>query len=234
MYTCATCTRHACDEGDLTQAPRNCPSRQPAKDDLLQRYFTDDNELLARNAALVESHGYCQKTRVEETMDFARRCGYERLGIAFCIGLRTEAAVLARVLAANGFTVDSVVCKNCSFAKELLHIDDADKVTPGSFEAMCNPIGQAYFLEQADTQLNIVLGLCVGHDSLFIKSSHAPVTVLAAKDRVLGHNPLAALYLADGYYRSKLFPDRSTLSAASEPGPIIPSPSENDETMKGA
>ncbi|KJS88133.1 MAG: metal-binding protein, partial [Peptococcaceae bacterium BICA1-8] len=50
--------------------------------------------------------------------------------------------------------------------------------------------------------------LCVGHDSLFIKYSHAPVTVLAVKDRVLAHNPLAALYCAESYYKNKLFPNK--------------------------
>ena len=50
------------------------------------------------------------------------------------------------------------------------------------------------------------MGLCVGHDSLFFRHSEAPVTVLAVKDRVLGHNPLAAVYLADGYYHTRLFP----------------------------
>lgn len=206
MFSCATCARLACREGDPSHAPTGCPTLDSGADAHLSLYSVDDNETIARNAALVESHGYCRKTRVEETIDFARRCGYERLGIAFCIGLRREAAVLSQVLAANGFTVDSVVCKNCGLSKESLHIDDADKVHPGAFEAMCNPIGQARFLEKAGTQLNVMLGLCVGHDSLFIKYSAAPVTVLAAKDRVLGHNPLAALYLADGYYRGKLFP----------------------------
>ena len=54
---------------------------------------------------------------------------------------------------------------------------------------MCNPIGQAVFLNKAGTQLNVILGLCVGHDSLFIKHAEAPVTVFAVKDRVLAHNP---------------------------------------------
>ena len=45
------------------------------------------------------------------------------------------------------------------------------------------------------------MGLCVGHDTLFIKHVKSPTTVLAVKDRVLGHNPLAALYLSDSYYR---------------------------------
>ena len=53
--------------------------------------------------------------------------------------------------------------------------------------------------------------LCVGHDTLFIKHSEAPVTYLIVKDRVLGHNPAAALYTAKFYYKrvldEKTFPE---------------------------
>ena len=48
---------------------------------------------------------------------------------------------------------------------------------------------------------NVLLGLCVGHDSLFFKYTEAPCTVLAVKDRLLGHNPMAAVYNVDSYYR---------------------------------
>jgi uncharacterized metal-binding protein len=41
----------------------------------------------------------------------------------------------------------------------------------------------------------------VGHDSLFFSFAEAPTTVLAVKDRVTGHNPLAAIYLSDTYYQ---------------------------------
>ena len=67
---------------------------------------------------------------------------------------------------------------------------------------MCNPIAQAFVLNDEQTEFNIVMGLCVGHDSLFLKYSNAPCTVLAAKDRLPGHNPLAAIYTIDSYYRS--------------------------------
>jgi uncharacterized metal-binding protein len=66
---------------------------------------------------------------------------------------------------------------------------------------MCNPIYQAKLLNHEKTDFNILLGLCVGHDSLFFKHADAPTTVLAVKDRVTGHNPLAAIYLSEGYYR---------------------------------
>lgn len=206
MYTCAHCRKQACNGDDRAAAPRDCPGRDPASTEVLPRYLEDEQtRTIARNAALVESHGYCRSTRVEEIMDFARRCGFQHIGIAFCVGLQREAAVFARVLRANGFTVDSVACKNGSIPKESLGIADADKLSPGEFEPMCNPIGQASLLEKAGTQLNVILGLCVGHDTLFLRSSAAPTTVLAAKDRVLGHNPVAALYLAESYYREKLF-----------------------------
>ncbi|ATW27535.1 DUF1847 domain-containing protein [Candidatus Formimonas warabiya] len=206
-YVCGTCKVHACSKGNREKMPLSCPSLDELKDDIKNKYSNEDL-FLARNAALVESEGYCEKTRVEEIMDFARKCGFKNLGLAFCLGLSKEAAILERVLRANGFIVNSVVCKNGAVPKEeVLMISEQEKVRPGTFEAMCNPIGQAVYLNKAETELNVVLGLCVGHDTLFFKHSQAPVTVLAAKDRVLGHNPLAALYLADGFYRKKLFPD---------------------------
>ena len=51
------------------------------------------------------------------------------------------------------------------------------------------------------TDINIVMGLCVGHDSLFYKYAEAPSTTLVVKDRVLGNNPVAALYTLDSYYK---------------------------------
>ena len=207
MYACAECGRAACCESpDSASYPRGCPSLEPFESEVLGPYREGEDAHLARNAGLVEGHGYCRLTRIEEIMDFARRCGFAKLGLAFCIGLQAEAAVTSRVLRANGFSLDSVACKNGSLPKEVLGLGDEDKVHAGEFESMCNPLGQARALDQAGTELNVLLGLCVGHDSLFMKHSVAPVTVLAAKDRVLGHNPLAAIYMADGYYCDRLFP----------------------------
>jgi uncharacterized metal-binding protein len=86
--------------------------------------------------------------------------------------------------------------------KESIGIRDDQKIRVGSFESMCNPIAQAFVLNDEKTEFNIVMGLCVGHDSLFLKYLNAACTVLAAKDRLLGHNPLAAIYTIDSYYRS--------------------------------
>lgn len=206
MYTCDSCTKQVCRTGDLTDAPLNCPCRELEKiEDIKKFYLERENMMLAHESALVESEGYCQQTRVEEIMAFAKKCGYKKLGIAFCVGLAKEAKIFANILRHNGFEVDSVACKSGSIPKEFIGITNEQQVRPCTYEPMCNPIGQAKFLNSAKTELNILLGLCVGHDSLFIKHSDAPITVFAVKDRVLGHNPLAAIYMADGYYKKKLF-----------------------------
>jgi uncharacterized metal-binding protein len=49
---------------------------------------------LALAAARTEAAGTCKEPRVEEVMNFARRIGAQRLGIASCIGLIREARVL--------------------------------------------------------------------------------------------------------------------------------------------
>ena len=134
-------------------------------------------------------------------MNFARRLGITHLGIATCAGLLPEARRLQEILEANRFEVSSVCCKVGSIPKEEIGLADEEKVRPGQYEALCNPIGQAELLNRAGTELNVAVGLCVGHDSLFFKHSEAPVTVLVAKDRVTGHNPIAALYTSHSYYR---------------------------------
>ena len=70
----------------------------------------------------------------------------------------------------------------------------------GEEETMCNPMAQAGICNDAETDFNMMMGLCVGHDSLFLKNSRAYTTVFAVKDRLLGHNPLALVYTSKSYY----------------------------------
>ena len=89
----------------------------------------------------------------------------------------------------------------------LSSFEDEETIQRGTNETMCNPIFQAKLLNHEKSDFNIVLGLCVGHDSLFFQHAHAPTTVLAVKDRVTGHNPLAAIYLSDTYFRKIRHPE---------------------------
>jgi uncharacterized metal-binding protein len=95
----------------------------------------------------------------------------------------------------------SIACKVGGTAKEVLGLAGDEKIVADKFESMCNPIAQALIANHHQSQFNVLLGLCVGHDSLFFQYAKAPCTVLAVKDRLLGHNPLAAIYQYDGYYR---------------------------------
>jgi uncharacterized metal-binding protein len=165
-----------------------------------ERYEQDRNREVMVASAEVEYEGYCQWTRVQEIMEFARKIGAEKIGIANCIGLINEARIFARILRANGFEAYSVICKVEGRAKSSMGIPEkCEQIGP----AMCNPILQARLLNQAKTNLNVVIGLCVGHDSLFYRYSDAYVTTLVTKDRVTGNNPAAALYTANSYYKKK-------------------------------
>ncbi|MFW6083004.1 MAG: DUF1847 domain-containing protein, partial [Chloroflexota bacterium] len=183
--------------------PSFCPMAQDTEALPAARaaYESLETRELAQAAARTEAAGYCKEPRVEEIMNFARRLGVTKIGIACCVGLLQEARMLLEILEGNGFEVFSVCCKAGSIPKEEIGLADEEKIRPGQFEALCNPIGQAKLLNEAGTGLNVVVGLCVGHDSLFFRHSVAPVTVLVAKDRVTGHNPAAALYTSHSYYR---------------------------------
>ena len=126
---------------------------------------------------------------------------YKRIGLAFCGGLHREAKIVNNIFESHGLEVVSAMCKVGGIDKSELGLEDFEKINGGGHETMCNPIGQAMIMNEAKTEFNIILGLCVGHDSLFIKHSDAMCTVLAVKDRVLGHNPLAAIYTSESYYK---------------------------------
>jgi uncharacterized metal-binding protein len=153
----------------------------------------DDDRLaeIHRAASAIEARHYRQANRLEETILFAKELGCRKLGLAFCFGLADEARVIEKILAQE-FEVVSVCCKLSGIAKTQL---DLERISPENLdEVMCNPAGQADLLNRSKSDLNILCGLCVGHDALFSAMSNAPVTTLVAKDRVLAHNPLGAIY----------------------------------------
>ena len=207
MYTCADCAVHACEQESHETLPKNCPIRkQELMEASVSVYEREEYHTFYLVSAAVEAEGYTRWPRLKETIEFAKRMGYRRLGLAFCAGLAAEAKIVAGVLRGNGFEVVSVICKSGSIPKERVGIPDEMKVEPGTYEPMCNPVGQAMLLNEQKTEFNIALGLCVGHDALFCRHSEALVTTLVAKDRAMGHNPCAAIYTADGYMAKMLAP----------------------------
>jgi len=196
------------------QHAEDCPTIGHADDiqRAMDKYMPEDVMAFARNAALQERACYAKygeepgvnmplKPRVIEIIEFCRRMNYRKLGVAFCGGLHREGMLFCRILKEKGFEVVSVMCKTGGVDKAFLGIDAEGKINGEGHETMCNPIAQAEVLNAEKTDFNIMIGLCVGHDSLFLKHSDALCTVFAVKDRLMGHNPLAALYTSDTYYK---------------------------------
>jgi uncharacterized metal-binding protein len=188
--------------------PDFCPTESIGSDEIdgiTAGYRGDGMDArIARASAEIEGVYYGKLTRAEEIIAFANRLGLKKIGLATCIGLSEEARIYSRVLKANGLECYSALCKIGSVDKTGIGMDESFKIQQGGHESICNPILQAKMLERHGTELNVIIGLCVGHDSLFMKHSSAPVTTLITKDRVLGHNPAAALYTC-GFYYKRLF-----------------------------
>lgn len=196
--SCIDCAVKNCNKMDKTY-PDFCLTThmdEEVLNEAMECYNEDENRKVTIAAAEVEYENYCKHTRVEEIMDFAKKINAKKIGIATCVGLLKESRILADILRRHGFEVYGVGCKAGTQKKTSVGIPECCE---GVGVNMCNPILQAKLLNKAKTDLNVVVGLCVGHDS----HSEALTTTAVTKDRVLGHNPVAALYTADSYY-SKL------------------------------
>ncbi|MFH1087301.1 MAG: DUF1847 domain-containing protein [Chloroflexota bacterium] len=213
---CAKCSGPVCLSPDKEGPNEFCPTKikkeviQKAVDKTLAEF-----KEFARCSSIQEGQGYLRlpfapkgpspvKTRLEEIVEFSKKMGYKRLGVAFCGGVHEHAVRLVDILERKGFDIVSVCCKCGAFSKQTIGVKREEQVTPERGESMCNPIAQAEILNSESTDFNIMLCLCVGHDSLFLKHSKALCTVFAVKDRALAHNPLGALWTSHDYYRRLL------------------------------
>lgn len=169
------------------------------RDSIAQHYQDSENRKIMAASAEVEAEGYANLTRVEELILFSKKMGYKKLGFAFCVGCADEAKALSSILEPL-FSLETVCCKVCGIDKADLSLKTIRG--GGQRETICNPLAQARLLNEAGTELNIIIGLCLGHDMLFTKNSVAPVTTLVVKDRVLANNPAGALY--SPYWKYKL------------------------------
>lgn len=206
-FTCLECSGNGCNSGKEDCFPKFCPTKGAADEEIrgIAEIYSGDgiDAVLTKTAIEIDSEFYCEYTRVEETIAFAHRIGAKRVGLAFCIGLLKEAKVFADIARKNGLEIIGAVCKMGSIDKCEIGFDDSIKHNPGTHEPVCNPIMQAKFLNGEKTDLNILIGLCVGHDSIFYRYSDAPVTTLIVKDRITGHDSAAPLYNADSFYKGK-------------------------------
>ena len=205
LRSCADCGVMNCLNRN-SKYPEFCPTTELTEEEIEQvvSLYTNSrvNKKVAVAAAEIEGEFYGRYTRVEEIIEFARRIGAKKIGIATCVGLMEESRIFARILRLNGFEVYGIGCKVGSCNKTDIGVREEYTCITG--KVMCNPIMQAKILNRAETDLNVVLGLCVGHDTMFYKYAEAPCTTLITKDRALCHNPAAAIYQTQGYFRKLL------------------------------
>lgn len=208
---CAICVEKKCSiENEVVERlPNFCPMKY--KKDLIEKafekYSEPDNNQLYVNSTIVEQQAYANirgrviavRPRVLEIIRFSEKMEWKKIGIAFCNGLSDEAKRLNEILNNAGFEVYSICCKCGNVDKSEWGIEGENKISnlegnPDSFEAGCNPIVQAEVLNSVVTDINVIVGLCIGHDLQFMKYSQAPVTTLIVKDRVTGHNSFTSLF----------------------------------------
>ena len=205
VFSCEKCTTAACRFKNEGKYPKFCLTANSDKElveETINIYKEDKNVGdIARISASIEGEFYGRYTRVEETVEFIKRMKYRKVGIATCVGLLSESRILSKILTANGIDNYVVGCKTGAVDKTEIGVPNELKLNHGcGHESLCNPVLLAKILEKEHTDFNIVMGLCIGHDTLFLKYSSVPTTVLVVKDRVLGHNPVQALYTANTIY----------------------------------
>ncbi|MFN3077279.1 MAG: DUF1847 domain-containing protein [Alphaproteobacteria bacterium] len=210
---CAYCPDgvRACRVGEQERrGPGFCPSKVngTAVRESLDRYQDDFTRRVIQESTVANLEGYTTYTRVEGICAFAKRMNFTKIGIASCISFLDSARTLSEILESHGFKVASACCRNGGIDGEALGISKVRKTPSGTPETVCNPIGQAELLNQAGCELNVILGLCVGHDSLFARASQGLTTTLVVKDRILAHNPIGALTYADTLYQRVWGPER--------------------------
>ncbi len=213
---CAICSQKYCSKGikDHPHLPHFCPLKnfKMTIDKVKKRYKSHLIKNFYLCSAITEKESYDEKAcreegktipirpRIREIAEFAKLTKSKRIGMAFCSGLSDEAEKASKILENHGLEICSVICSCGALDKTETGIPERYKINKTKlFESACNPLLQAELLNQAKTDFNILIGLCVGHDMLFTKYSIAPVTTLIVKDRLTGHNPVASLY--SKYYR---------------------------------
>ncbi|GAG14315.1 unnamed protein product, partial [marine sediment metagenome] len=205
------CSSAPMDELDRDVLPNYCPMQTSPEiiESSIKRYENTNVKSIYVPSTITEGEAYqivrgvnmAVRPRIKELIEFSKLLGIKKIGIVFCLGLKDEASRLTGFLEKQNFEVASVLCKCGGVDKVMLGVNKQSKIRRNKerFEAACNPILQAELLNRAGTEINVIVGLCIGHDILFTLNSKAPVTTLVVKDRLLGHNPVIALY--SSYHR---------------------------------
>lgn len=163
--------------------------------DVVRRPVEQSEEagLMLESARDISSERERTLCRLSEVIYFCLEMKYQTLGVAFCVDLFEATDILVRVLR-RFFKVQPICCKVGGNRLSDPWAPPSHPVAADFGEIGCNPQGQAAILNRLGTDLNIIVGLCMGADCVFTQASAAPVSTLFVKDRSLANNPIGALY----------------------------------------
>lgn len=174
------------------ELPEDCTSNLASDDarECAVSYYNDEenNPVVRASSAVIGQSIADHWPRVREIVSFAREAKAERIGIASCVSFLTETKLLAEILRAEGFEVVDAMCRIGSIRRVEAGACGEDEARADA--VTCNPYMQADVLNQSGTDINIIMGLCIGHDMIFTRQSHAWVTTLAIKDQSRTHDEI--------------------------------------------
>jgi len=214
--SCVDCKAWACFPDVSTaksgrrEPPPYCPSNAQKEvcQEALAKY-SNQTHVFAKNVALVENACYAidphtgtavlpmvtLHPRAEEIIMLAKISGFKKLGLAFGMELQQEARLYTDILEKNGFEVVSVCSKAGGIPKEEIGITGDEKLHgPESEETMCSGLIMAELLNSENTDMNILMGLGVGQDTLFYKYAKAFTVPFVIMDRVYGGATMEGVY----------------------------------------
>lgn len=194
---CLLCRDRVCLSGEP------CPGLVP---DLHCRALDADQQSVLEVATDIACETERKLCRVAEFVHFCHGMGYRHVGLAFCVELYRETQILAHLF--RRFLQVTPVC--CKIGARRI---SEEEVPARPCHIACNPAGQAAELNRRGTEINAVVGLCIGCDLVFARHSRAPVTTLFVKDRSLANNPVGALY--SNYYLAELADGPQAVTASS-------------------
>lgn len=158
----------------------NCKIDENGKEKYKEIYLNDFHQMM-KNSAEVVREGEGKLNRLNEFILFCKKMGWKKIGISHCIASKEQGELLTDYLKKNNFEVFRCGCKVYEINKDEINI--LTKVL-GKKEFSCNPCAQADILNRAGTEVNILLGPCIGHDMIIQQRSKAPCTTLLIKDRI--------------------------------------------------
>ena len=113
------------------------------------------------------------KARANEVLEYAKKMNYKKLGVAVCYALLSECRLFINSLRENAIKCVVVVCGPEASKTPSLNLDEID-----SYVVVCDPLSQAEILNSKKTDFNIIVGLCLGNDSLLVKNLNALSSIL--------------------------------------------------------